>query len=714
MKQIDCKRINTKELWKSYKIDNKEDKSNICIEEEGLKLKSTYTYEFDKDILEDTSIDISDIAVDECDIIYVIDKNENQILTYDANRGVIEILGCKPGVLPVSLDSPSAIAIDRDTIYIADKSNDADKGNDRLIALARSNLQVRWIQTQDSEGDPLKQVTDLAIGPKGTIYVLEKNRILRLTRGGKISVPEDIPKVSLLNASAVAVDRDEDIYILDGKAVRRFFFEDKAPKRKHKKISVEGLSPSGLTVDDKKQIFVGESPDDKPPEQKTIHKFALDTSTKPLWTPLWSYRGATRRLINDSKGNLYVINHKGSKLTFLKYTEIYVGPEGEQPTGTYVSSAIDSQKPKTRWHRFLLEGKFKTGTWVEFSYFASDDLVPHDQISWQKGLSDLSSIQGEERRDALFQGDIQGQFLWFKISLTGDRKRTPVVKSLTIFFPRITYLDYLPATYQEDKASKEFLERFVSIFESVVSEKDYTIDHITAYFDAQGVPPEFLSWLGSWLALSVDENWPEETRRQLIQKAISLYKRRGTRAGLEEMIELYSNHKPYIVENFQKDRLSQKKENKKHLNTKSTCTDKKFLFFPPEGIQIKKCVEEETARDTGEEKRPSQKLWEVLFGGEFCFCVLLKDAVLNQGTLNTIKRIIEDQKPAHTCHGLKALQPWFYLDMHTYLEVNTALTKPKFVLGKTSVIGRDTILDDLEQGGQVQRHSRIEIDAKLT
>ena len=710
MEQINCKRINTKELWERYKVSI----DNLCVEEEGLKLKSTYTYEFDKDILKDTSIDISDIAVDECDIIYMIDKKANQILTYDANRGVIENLGCRPGVLALSLHSPSGIAIDKDTIYICDNGYTADGGNSRLIALARSNLQIRWIRTHDLEGASLKEITDLAVGPKGTIYVLEKKRILRSTRGGKISVPEDIPDVSLSDATAVAVDKDEDIYILDGKAVRRFFFEDQAPKRTHEKINVEGLSPSGLTVDGKRQIFVGESPDEKPSQQKTIHRCALDAATPPVWTPLWTYRDATRRLINDSKGNLYVINHKGTKLTFLKYTEIYAAPQGEQPTGTYVLRAIDSQKPRTRWHRFLLEGKFKTGTRVEFSYFASDDLVPHDQISWQKGLSDLSPIQGEERRDALFQGEIQGQFLWFKISLTGDTKETPVVKSLTIFFPRMTYVDYLPATYQEDKVSKEFLERFLSTFEGVFSGIDYTVDHITRYFDAQGVPAEFLSWLESWLALSADENWPEEKRRQLIQKAISLYKKRGTREGLEEMIELYSGHKPYIVENFQKDRLSQKNENRKDLITKGACGDKRFLFFPPEEIEIKKCIEEGTAADTGEEEKPPEKLWEIVFGGTFCFCVLLKDTVLDESTLNTIKRIVEDQKPAHTCYGLKWLQPWFYLDMHTYLEVNTALTKPEFVLGKSSVIGRDTVLDDLEQGGQVQRHSRIEIDAKLT
>ncbi len=52
--------------------------------------------------------------------------------------------------------------------------------------------------------------------------------------------------------------------------------------------------------------------------------------------------------------------------------------------------------------------------------------------------------------------------------------------------------------------------------------------------------------------------------------------------------------------------------------------------------------------------------------------------------------------------------------MHTYLGINTALTKPEFILGKSSVIGRDTVLDDFEHAAQVGRHSRIDIDTELS
>ena len=700
MEQINYKRINTKDLWKSYKAET----DNLSIEEGGLKLKSTYIYEFERDIIEENNIDISDIAVDECDIIYMIDAKKSQILRYDRNSGVTKKIGCKPGVLPVSLRSPMGIAIDKDTIYIA------DTGNQRIIALARSNFQIRWILLEDGDGKPLHDPTDLTVGPKGNIYVLEKGkkRVLKIDRGGKIVFSIGVPELS--EPTDIAVDKDGDVYILDRSVVYKFPYEKEDGKisfgePEQIKVKDKLLRTKGLTVDATKHIFIGESPD-SPSEQKTIHMIDSDDHTSALW----SYRDATRRLVNDSQGNLYVISHKGSKLTFLAYTKIYRSVDEGPPKGSYISKPMDKQESKTRWHRVLLEGEFQEGSQVEFSYYITDELLTDDEIKalsevdWRKALSDTASIQGENRRDALFQGDLQGRYLWFRIALTGDRKISPNVRSLTIFFPRIAYMEYLPATYQENPTSKDFLERFLSIFESILLEVDFTIDHLSRFFDAAGAPAEFLSWLGSWLAISIDDNWPEDRKRQLIENAISLYKKRGTRKGLEDMLGLYTDSKAFVVENFRIDRATQKKENYQTYQDRNTSGEEvEAIFLPPQDAK--------TTLEDGEERKTSS----VLFGEErFRFCVLLTDASLSENTLNIIRKIIEDQKPAHTCYGLKVLQPWFYLDMHTYLCINTVLTEPEFVLGKTSVIGRDTTLGDGEQGGQVERHSRIGIDSKVT
>ena len=253
--------------------------------------------------------------------------------------------------------------------------------------------------------------------------------------------------------------------------------------------------------------------------------------------------------------------------------------------------------------------------------------------------------------------------------------------------------------------SREFLERFLSIFESIFYEIDFKVEHLGRFFDSLGAPPEFLSWLGYWLSITWDENFSEKMRRLYIRRAILLYKKRGTKEGLEEAIALFlytkkhpeeslediianfKQEKPYIVENFNARRIP---EDKKCM----PCLKVKDLYFPP--------FDAKTTTD-------------VLFGNDlFSFFVLLPDANMDEDTINTVKRIIEEQKPAHTCYCLKMLEPWFYLDMHTYLDINTRLTYPILVMDRTSVLGRDTVLYDAEQSGQVRVHSRIGVDTKLT
>ncbi|MCX9009880.1 MAG: phage tail protein [Candidatus Methanoperedens sp.] len=969
MEEFNFKCINTQNLWHDFKADIK----NLSIEEGELRLSSTHVYESEKRVIDNTGLDMSDIAVDECDTIYIINKKTNAIFISEAGSDTIKELK----ILPVALESPSGIGIDLDTIYIADKH--------RLIALARSNLQIRWMLSEGYDGAPFNELIDLTVAG-GIIYAMERcmekeegieKRILMVNRAGNV-ISQPISMGVQSEPTDIAVDKDGDIYVLDtfnGKGVvkifrKRFLFSwgnvpgndndkflgflrdyfnidwvnnaeitktdektlriftkenfieillEEYKKRAILKISDGraynlqvneencklniyktettpetihiGFSPKGLAVDVNKQIFVGE-PADNAAKENTIYK--VSRTDAPI--PLWSYVGTTVRLITDSKSNLFILDDAGKILTFLKYKKInLLNPDGLY-SGYYISKPINSGDTKTRWHRFLLEGKFEEGTQVEFSYYVSnnhdeylfswDDIPGNDnrklieiliqkfgidwvktakiekiddgravkvsagnnylslklgdgktevnlktddgrtdkfivkmengklsiydesikrlqENEWHKGLPGASSIQGKERRDALFQEDIEGQYLWFKITLTGSEALSPALKSLTVFFPRMSYLDYLPAVYQEDPVSKEFLERFLSIFESIFYEIDFKIEHLSRFFDAYGTPLEFISWLGSWLSISEDENFPEEMKRLYIHSAISLYKKRGTREGLEESIALflytkkypdksfediaahYKQEKPFIVENFNIIRIPQDKNCEEYLEIKdlyfppydAKTTIKKpytfnwnetpgydsdklkqylknkfsvnwidfaeiqkkdvngpievsykdkyiYLSIEPGKPEVRLISDEgKTYRCAGELENGRLRIYEeeearlsdVLFGKEpFCFCVFLGDANLSEDTLNTVKRIIDEQKPAHTCYGLKVLEPWFYLDMHTYLGINTSLTYPATTLGRISVIGRDTVLYDTEHAGQVRVHSRVGVDTKLT
>ncbi len=106
------------------------------------------------------------------------------------------------------------------------------------------------------------------------------------------------------------------------------------------------------------------------------------------------------------------------------------------------------------------------------------------------------------------------------------------------------YLRYLPAIYQED----DLMGRFLMLFGSFWKPLERQIDDLWLYFDPQLTPSDFLPWLASWLSLALDESWPEEKQRQLIRSAIFLYRKRGTKQGLEEYLTIYTGVKPHIVE----------------------------------------------------------------------------------------------------------------------------------------------------------------------
>ncbi len=103
----------------------------------------------------------------------------------------------------------------------------------------------------------------------------------------------------------------------------------------------------------------------------------------------------------------------------------------------------------------------------------------------------------------------------------------------------------LPALYQED----QFAQQFMAGLDVVLAPVIHTLDNLDAYFDAYLTPSDFLSWLGTWVAISIDEQWEIERRREAVARAIELYRLRGTAAGLGQQIEIYTGGTVEIIEN---------------------------------------------------------------------------------------------------------------------------------------------------------------------
>ncbi len=106
------------------------------------------------------------------------------------------------------------------------------------------------------------------------------------------------------------------------------------------------------------------------------------------------------------------------------------------------------------------------------------------------------------------------------------------------------YVRHLPAIYQSD----ELMGRLLMLFESFWGPVEQQINHLHYYFDPKLTPPEALPWLAKWVDLDLDERLSLAQQRHLLSTAAAHYRKRGSRQGLIEMLEIYSGVKPAIIE----------------------------------------------------------------------------------------------------------------------------------------------------------------------
>ncbi len=194
----------------------------------------------------------------------------------------------------------------------------------------------------------------------------------------------------------------------------------------------------------------------------------------------------------------------------------------------YISPLLDSGIPGCVWHRIELDADIPEGSKLEVSFYTSEG---GDE---QEGRS----IVFQEGKDALL--DVPpGRYIKLKIiSQTSDQGSPvskPVLRLAKIYYPRTSYLRYLPAIYKNDPASSAFLERFLSIFETELLGSEEIIDRMPSFFDPHAAPQEYVHWLADWLSLDLYEIVGENNREFLL-KAMEFYRKKGTSIGLSELI----------------------------------------------------------------------------------------------------------------------------------------------------------------------------------
>jgi phage tail-like protein len=226
--------------------------------------------------------------------------------------------------------------------------------------------------------------------------------------------------------------------------------------------------------------------------------------------------------------------------------------------GQLLTVAIDSGRPRCRWHRVRLEAALPAGTSLSVAVATSEQPTPVGQgdAAQETGWETFAAgLPHPADWDPAPQGSLDylirqpaGRYLHLRLRLRGDGVATPVVHRIRIDFPRSTSLERLPPVYREEPRAEEFTERFLSLFDASVDELDRAIERFPAVLDGGAVPETLLPWLGTFLDLAFEASWSAERRRALLAATPGLYRRRGTRAGLAQAIRLVLGVEPVIQE----------------------------------------------------------------------------------------------------------------------------------------------------------------------
>jgi phage tail-like protein len=248
---------------------------------------------------------------------------------------------------------------------------------------------------------------------------------------------------------------------------------------------------------------------------------------------------------------------------------------------------LDSGSGQTVWHRLYLEAAIPPNCGVKIFLAANDEPVaPTEDQEWfehrfgemfQHSIGDniprgawvsepseipfsqsLLKCAPVKNRRGLFTVLIQrsdrvvrtmrGRYIHVRVALYGDGRTTPEVAAIRVYGSRFSYLNrYLPEMFREtlfgddadDKFSPtkppsryDFLERFLDNFEGILTPLEDRIASSYLLTDPRTTREDALEWLGSWIGITFDPAYPTDRRREIIEAAPDLYRRRGTYDGL--------------------------------------------------------------------------------------------------------------------------------------------------------------------------------------
>ncbi|HEU4794755.1 MAG TPA: phage tail protein [Pyrinomonadaceae bacterium] len=266
--------------------------------------------------------------------------------------------------------------------------------------------------------------------------------------------------------------------------------------------------------------------------------------------------------ITAIRNSLLVTGSRG----LLRFNVAEAVPESaEQVSFTLLTPVLFSpdREDKRRWLRVQAVATLPEGTTLEISYGSTDKQEIRDQLNKIATDNSMTASQRIQRLSlepefspgpTIFYGtagsrvaktfsaklfDVKDRFLWVRVSLTATAgARLPSLSELSVLYPGRTLMQDLPSIYQKEEARPQsFLRDLVGVLETTTQGLDSQIASMGRQIHPDTATEPWLNFIARWLGLPWDDALSLEQKRALVLRAADLAKNRGTRAGLEALLE---------------------------------------------------------------------------------------------------------------------------------------------------------------------------------
>ncbi|MFT3801589.1 MAG: phage tail protein [Burkholderiaceae bacterium] len=584
----------------------------------------------------------SGIAAGPCDAVFVADTAHHRILYVDGLCGTRSELP-RAGTaddLPGHFDTPRGLAVSRDGLLVA------DSGNDRVQQLAFPRLEAHLALPG------LPAVASVAVDSRARVLVVDATGTRRLLPG---SIADTAFGLALLAAGVlvrplfVAVGADDHVLLADT-AVDEVFVFDAQGRLVDTLAGPDGWMPGALACDGARRYVA-----DAASGMILVFDGAAVIGTVAGW------RGPVTALAVDADGGLLIKPDLGATWFRFAADLAYV------PQGSLLAGPFDAGEARA-WDRAWIQADTPAGTQVivEVALQAAATPAP---IAWH-ALPCADALLAP-----LAPTGLERRFVWLRVTLTSsDPGASPVLRQARAATAAEDWLDYLPATFRRHDQTG-LLSRWLSELRGEFGAVEEALDDMARVADPSFAANSTLPWLAQWLALELPRIATADERRGLIDDAVMLFARRGTKESIAGFVQRHTGIRPAIVEEFESRAVWVLGQTSRlGFDTRLPALAPFGMVLPDEEVADPCCPGPIGSAIVGASgPLASYQAGVPLFAETaWRFCVVV-DAYRadDPATLQELRRIVDREKPAHTDYRVRLVQPDMRVGLQSVVGVDT-------------------------------------------